>query len=314
MNKQPGPAINDGWIESLRGKKNPVSENEPYGWLVEKELTAGGKVEDVGIIFLTNRECPYRCLMCDLWKNTTDGTVSPGSITGQIELALRKIPGIKHIKLYNSGSFIDERAIPEAEYEPIAKLLEGFETVIVESHPRLIGDRCLRFSRMLKPQLEVALGLETANPDLLKRLNKKMTPADFTSAVDFLHKNNIRSRAFILLRPPFLSEEEGVSWAEKSLDFAFGAGVQCCTVIPVRGGNGAMELLKEQGLFSPPSLKSLEKVIDYGIGLKAGRVFADLWDIELFSDCPECTSMRKERLNRINLTQAVQPPVDCTCT
>ena len=31
-------------------------------------------------------------------------------------------------------------------------------------------------------------------------------------------------RAFILVRPPFLSEDEGLEWAKRSLDFAFAAG------------------------------------------------------------------------------------------
>ena len=102
---------------------------------------------------------------------------------------------------------------------------------------------------MLKPELQVALGLETVNPDLLLRLNKKMTLQDFAHSVSFLNSNGILSRAFILLRPPFLSEEEGIFWAERSLDFAFRIGVECCTVIPVREGNGAMEHLWSRDIF-----------------------------------------------------------------
>ena len=46
----------------------------------------------------------------------------------------------KHLKLYNSGSFFDGRAIPEEDYPRIASLVSHFETVIVESHPKLIGE------------------------------------------------------------------------------------------------------------------------------------------------------------------------------
>ena len=66
----------------MRGSKNIVDPHMPYGWLVEKEYTKSGKVEDTGIIFLTNRECPFHCLMCDLWKNTTDSQLNPGSNSG----------------------------------------------------------------------------------------------------------------------------------------------------------------------------------------------------------------------------------------
>src|SRR5664280_1287995 len=60
----------DKWIVSMRGNKNSVDPQKAYGWLVEKERTISGLIEDTGIIFLTNRECPFHCLMCDLWKNT----------------------------------------------------------------------------------------------------------------------------------------------------------------------------------------------------------------------------------------------------
>ncbi len=186
--------------------------------------------------------------MCDLWKNTTDFTVPAGSIPQQIELALSQMAPARHLKLYNSGSFFDERAIPSEDYEEIARLVSGFETVIVESHPRLVNEKCLRFRDMLKPELQVAMGLETVHPEILRKLNKRMTLEDFENTVKFLSSHKIQSRAFILLRPPFLSEAEGIHWAERSLDFAFGAGVECCTVIPVRPGNGAMDELMERAI------------------------------------------------------------------
>jgi archaeosine synthase beta-subunit len=313
MNEKTDLFINDRWIVSQRGKKNSVDPLKPYGCLVEKERTISGSIADTGIIFLTNRECPFHCLMCDLWKNTTDEPVAAGIIPGQIRYALERMPGISHIKLYNSGSFFDPGAIPEEDYEEIAYLLENFQTVIVESHPKLINEKCLRFRDMLCPDLHIALGLETANPDILEILNKHMTLDDFRTSVSFLTKNEIKSRTFILLRPPFLSESEGIYWAERSLDFAFDAGVECCTVIPVRSGNGAMDHLMERGDFNIPGINSLEEVLEYGIGLNAGRVFADTWDLRLFSACKECSDKRTDRIIRMNLNQKIYPKVECSC-
>jgi hypothetical protein len=251
--------------------------------------------------------------MCDLWKNTTDESVPVGAIPNQIEWALNHLPDAKHLKLYNSGSFFDGRAIPAEDYERIASLVSNFETVIVESHPRLINEKCLLFRDMLKPELQVALGLETVHPGILHKLNKQMTLADFRNSVSYLSQHGILSRAFILLRPPFLSESEGIYWAEQSLDFAFGAGVECCTVIPVRAGNGAMDLLLAKGDFTPPDIHSLEAVLEYGIGLNAGRVFADVWDLSLFSSCQKCIDQRTRRLIEMNLNQHIVNRVTCTC-
>lgn len=313
MSKNHEASVNNSWIVSSRGKKNAVDSRQPYAWLMEKERTASGKIEDTAIIFLTNSECSFHCLMCDLWKNTTEKPNPVGAIPNQIEWTLARMPKAKHLKLYNNGNFFDERAIPEKDYKRIADLVSNFETVIVESHPKLINKKCLRFKDMLKPELQVALGLEIVHPEILLKLNKQMTLEDFCNSVSYLKQNGIRSRAFILLRPPYLSESEGVYWAKRSIDFAFKIGVECCAIIPVRAGNGAMDLLMEKGDFSLPDIHSLELVLEYGIGLNAGRVFADVWDLYLFSNCEKCFKHRINRLTTMNLNQKIVNQVICTC-
>ena len=165
MSDHPEIIIDGKVINSLRGNKNPVDPLKPYAWLVEKERTVSGEIEDTAIIFLTNPECPFHCLMCDLWKNTTDGPAVLGAIPTQIEWALEQMPPAKHLKLYNSGSFFDQRAIPEEDYMQIASLISGFETVVVESHPKFIGGNCLKFRDMLSSELHVALGGKTGQID-----------------------------------------------------------------------------------------------------------------------------------------------------
>jgi radical SAM enzyme (TIGR01210 family) len=169
----------DSWIVERRPARNAVDPLRPYAFISEEERSRDGEIVAVNTIFLTNRECPWRCLMCDLWKNTLTETVPAGAIPAQIEYALTRLPAACHIKLYNGGSFFDPRAIPLADYEAIAVLLRPFEHVIVESHPALVGDSCLRFRDLLSGSLEVAMGLETANPEVLQRLNKHMTLDQF---------------------------------------------------------------------------------------------------------------------------------------
>ncbi len=306
-------ALTSARIRALRPPKNAVDPARPYAFLVEPERTREGTIEDTAVVFLTNRECPFQCLMCDLWKNTTDDRVPDGSITAQVEYALAQLPPARHIKLYNAGNFFDAQSIPVADWPSIAKLASPFRTVIIENHPRLVGPRCLSFRDLLRPSLQVAMGLETVHPETLRRLNKGMTLADFEKAVRFLTRNDIAVRAFILLRPPFMTEDEGVFWAKESIRFAFDVGVECCVVVPTRAGNGAMEELQRQGDFKPPRLESLEEVLDYGIGLRRGRVFADTWDLERFFSCPQCGPERVARLRTINFTQQSTSAVPCSC-
>jgi radical SAM enzyme (TIGR01210 family) len=313
MNSDPGFELDDKWIKSKRDTKNSVDPYQPYGRVVEEERTISGKIERVGTIFLTNRECPFNCLMCDLWKNTTNEQVPQGAVARQISDSLVDFSGIRHLKLYNSGNFFDPKAIPESDIPTISALVKDFETLLVESHPKLINAKCIDFKEVLSPELQVAMGLETVNEEILQRLNKRMNLSDFENAAVFLQSNGIPMRAFILLRPPFLNEEEGIFWAKRSIEYAFENGVECCVVIPTRAGNGAMDWLQQNDYFNLPSIEALEEVVEYGIGLKAGRVFADLWDLHAFSSCESCFDNRRERLNYLNLQQETLPKIQCNC-
>ena len=313
MSSFPGFRKDGRWIRSMRGEKSPVDPYQPYGWFNEQELDIAGDVKEVSAILLTNKECPFTCLMCDLWTHTTREEVPAGAIPAQVEYALERLNNASYLKLFNSGSFFDPAAIPVEDYPGIASLASTFNRVLVESHTHFIGDKCLEFSRMLEGQLQVAIGLETVHPGVLPLLNKGMTLEEFKRSVDYLHTYDISTRAFILLRPPFLNEAEGVEWACRSIDFAFSCDVEVCSVIPVRSGNGALDQLAGDGYFSEPSIHSLEQVVEYGLGLKQGLVFADLWDLERFSTCNHCFASRKERLNQMNLTQKQVQPLTCNC-
>ena len=150
----------------------------------------------------------------------------------------------------------------------------------MESHPALVGSRTLDFRDQVAGRLEVAMGLETVHPDVLSRLNKGMTLKQFSDAARWLRKNDIDLRVFILIQPPFMDETEALEWAERSLDFAFDCGATGASLIPTRGGNGALDELQRAGEFSPPRMKTIEAAASYGLGLKRGRVFVDLWDLQ----------------------------------
>ncbi len=292
-------------ILAARGLRNAVNVFRPYHFLVENEFSRHRCVDSVATVFLTNRECPFHCLMCDLWKNTTEQDTPVGAIPEQIDFALQQLPLAQHVKLYNSGNFFDPKAIPRADWPGIAERVRRFDTVIVENHPSLCNDRCGAFQQLCETQLEVALGLETSHPQTLARLNKQMTVDDFARACDSLLNQSILIRAFVLLKPPETSEEQGIERAINSIRFAFECGVDCCAVIPVRTGNGIMEQLTSAGLLSPPRLSSLETVLRETLAWKRGRVFADLWDAEQFADSPETATLQISRLEQMNLTQSV---------
>ena len=164
----------DEWILERRSPRETLDPLTPHAFLAEEEASAANEVVPVATIFLTNRECPWRCVMCDLWRNTLTTSVPDGAIPAQIDFALAQLPAARHLKLYNSGSFFDSRAIPIADHQAIAERANAFERLIVECHPALVGENCVRFRDRLDARLEIAMGLETVHPGILPRDRKSV--------------------------------------------------------------------------------------------------------------------------------------------
>jgi hypothetical protein len=223
------------------------------------------------------------------------------------------------MKLYNASNFFDPHAVPQEDYAPIATALEGLDLVVVESHPGLIGQQVDRFLEALysangrtAPMLEVAMGLETANPDALERLNKGLTVEQFSAAAEALRNRAAALRVFLLISPPFIGPAEQDRWLRASVDGALSSGAGVISLIPTRAGNGAMEALAADGLYAPPTLADVERSFELALArAHPTRVFVDVWDLDRFSRCPYCLDARKKRLQTMNLEQEVTALVAC---
>jgi archaeosine synthase beta-subunit len=319
-----GHAARDRFIISRRP---PRPSHDPWrapGVEVEDERTETGATARVATVFLTGRECPWRCAMCDLWQHTTAADTPPGAIAMQVRAARAAIdrdhPHVTRIKLYNAGSFFDPRAVPDQDVAAVAAAVRHVDRVIVESHPALVGRRTRAFIDHLRMEtgrgahLEVAMGLETMHPEALARLNKRMSLDDVRRAADRVHAMGAAVRLFLLVSPPFIPPDAQDEWLQRSVDAAFEAGATVVSLIPTRHGNGALDALALEGLFTPPHLCDLERSLALALARPrsaSARVFADLWDLARFVTCPDCLASRRARLAAVNRQQRVLPAVAC---
>jgi archaeosine synthase beta-subunit len=316
-------AARDRFVVERRGVRGVRDPWRHQGVIVEEERAADGAIARVATVFLTGRECPWRCVMCDLWRYTIEEDTPVGAIPAQIAAARQASGSAEVMKLYNAGSFFDPRAVPESDYDAIAAQLVGLKRVIVESHPALIGARVDRFLDALarvEVRLEVAMGLETAHPVALERLHKRVTLERFAQATAELRRRDVALRVFLLISPPFIPSDEQDMWLLRSIEFAFECGGTAVSLIPTRPGNGAMEALADAGEFRQPTLDDIERSFSAalahvdlrGAHSGRGRIFVDLWDLQRFapSDIGEAElAARRERLRLMNIEQRVMPDI-----
>jgi radical SAM enzyme (TIGR01210 family) len=303
-------------IRGLRPPKPYVDPFVAHGWVVDEERRPDGTVERALTIFLAGAECPFTCAFCDLWRYTIDGPTPAGALPRQVDAALGSLAGPRpdRLKLYNASNFFDRRAVPPEDLPALAALGASFRGVTVESPASTVGPETVAFARRLDGRLEVAMGLETIHPLAARRMNKRLDPARFDAAAEYLAANDIDLRVFVLLGAPHVPAEESADWAVRTVEHAVARGAGTVCVIPVRGGNGEMERLAALGQFTPPTLVELETALDRCIGLPNAVVTVDLWDAERLPACEACRATRLARLQRMNVSGRAEPRVVCaTC-
>ena len=77
-------------------RREPRPLHDPWrhqGIIVEDERTADGRIARAATVFLTGRECPWRCVMCDLWQYTIAGDTPRGAIPAQVAAARDELRG-----------------------------------------------------------------------------------------------------------------------------------------------------------------------------------------------------------------------------
>jgi archaeosine synthase beta-subunit len=305
--------------EELLSLRPPKLANDPYkahGYVVEREPVCAGGTVSSATYFLTGSECRFKCSFCDLWKYTLDTPTPIGSLTHQIQSLHRELASegtrVEWLKLYNAANFFDTANVPLDEYESIASECESMHRIVVENHPLLTVskaglDRIRAFKSLLRPSLEIAMGLESIDPGAIRVMNKSLHRSSFDKACDRLLELGITIRVFVILQPAGTRADEASEWAVKTCQYAFQRGAERCGIIPARSGNGWMDRLSREGLWSPPRLPVVEQTLQrlFAVRESIDQIATiDLWDWDsLAGGCNGCLRMRYDTLERMNLEQ-----------
>jgi len=314
-------------IRASRGGKASVDPRRPVAMWDELEIATRGQTAPTRVLLLTGSECRFTCTMCDLWRHTLDRATQSGDLIEQIRFGLEQPITLSPlaqpqtltttapwIKLYNSSNFFDDYNVPKDDLPIIASQLQNFGRIIVENHPRILNDEICRFRDQLAGQLEIAMGLEACQPEMLHWLNKSMTLDDFEQAVKTLHDWRVDTRAFILFGLPGQTIAECQRTCVETIRYADRFGIRHCSVIPLRSHSGILQQLASDKRVPQITAADLEHLLAEVSGTTNTLVTVDLWDWEkLNGHCAICQQPRKQRMETICIQQKMLPQVDSSC-
>jgi len=203
----------------IKDSKKPVS------YWSEKDVL-DHKIVDAYVIIFRTRSCSWAlksgCSMCGYFNDSMWDDVSDDDLLTQFNTSMKNYSGQKFVKIFTSGSFLDDKEIkPKIRKEILNKLIETTDKVSVESRPEFIKDEKLSEIKEIfnSKTFEIGLGLETANDFVREHcINKGFTFNEYKNAVKILKKHKIKLKTYVLIKPPFLTEKESIEDAINTVD------------------------------------------------------------------------------------------------
>jgi len=203
----------------IKNSKKPVSS-----W-PEKDILNGKIVEAFVIIFRT-RGCSWAiksgCSMCGYFNDSQWEKINDEDLLSQFDFAMNKYNNQKFVKIFTSGSFLDDAEImPSVRKKILETLANTTKKISVESRPQYITEKKLINIKKIigKIKFEIGVGLETADDSIRKNcINKGFTFNDYKKAVKILKKHKIELKTYLLIKPPFLTEKEAIEDAIKTVN------------------------------------------------------------------------------------------------
>jgi len=217
-------------------------------------------------VLLTTKGCSWArrdgCTMCGYIADSNPDAQSSDIQKQLFEVLARYGTGFRIVKLFTSGSFLDQEEVPIDARDAILSALADTPKVIVESRPEFVTSEILDHVVRSNRHVEVAIGLETSNDDIRNScINKGFTFRDFVRASKVAHSKGLTVKAYLLLKPPFLTESEALEDAIQSThEVAPHADTISLNLCNVQKGT-LVEALWKKRLYRPPWLWTAVEVL-----------------------------------------------------
>ena len=262
-------------MREIRARNDQTYDpTEPTRVWLDEDNTPNGVKQSLTIILNTGG-CRWAraggCTMCGYVAESVDGgSVGHENLMTQIDHCLdheseNADDPAELIKIYTSGSFLDEREVPAETRAAIGETFSNRERIVVESLPDFVEREKLTDFTDRGLETDVAVGLETAT-DRVRHdcVNKYFDFADLETACAEARAVDAGIKAYLLLKPPFLTEREAVADMKSSVRRC--ADVEGCHTVSMNPTNvqryTMVEELYHDGGYRPPWLWSICEVLE----------------------------------------------------
>ncbi len=306
---------------------------------VETHEENGTTVTYITIILVT-RGCTWAlsnqggCTFCGYVNDSAREYITTENIVQQLYHEWERYKsynGTKIVKIYNSGSFFDNKEISEEGREKILTFISsqpGVKKIIVEARPEnmIIGEKKLEHAASYLQngvELEVGIGLESSNNRIRQdSCNKGFTFDHFKRAVQMAKKYGIKTKSYIMIKPPFLTEYEAII---DSIQSAYDSAAAGCNSISLNATNihagTIVDDLFIKKRYRPPWLWSVLTVLINSLKLINGKAQVICEPVaggltRGAHNCGRCDSKVIQAINYISVNQKIPDDIetlDCKC-
>ena len=173
------------------------------------------------------------------------------------------------LRINQEGNYTNPHEMNYRAQETILRLamrINGVKRITIESRPQYLNKATVKsLSRLFEGsavELEVGMGIEAEN-EVVRNvcINKQGNKQQFTNSAKLLMEYNIQPLAYVLLKPPFLTEREAIEEAVVTAHFAVNIGFTRISLEPMSIHRYSLvEALANTGDYKVPWLWSAVEV------------------------------------------------------
>jgi radical SAM enzyme (TIGR01210 family) len=164
--------------------------------------------------------------------------------------------------IYNEGNMFFDGELPAEALSAMLGIIREYgvaKSVILESRTEYITSKTLEpIRKAIGPsiEIEVGIGFESVN-DFIRNiiLQKATSLRSYERSVRVLREHGFKSLAYVLVKPPFLTEAQALTDTVETGKYAFEIGVDVISLEPTGvEPYTIVQALYDWGEFTPPSL------------------------------------------------------------